>query len=112
MPIQTILIAGQWRAARSSGCFHAENPATGETLPAEYPVSTWADCDSALDAAVAAAEKLRAAPAEQIAQFLDLYAERLEARAAEIVDIAHLETGLAKAPLLWRQQHHCWIHRR
>src|SRR5579885_414260 len=100
MPIQPILIAGQWRAARSSGCFHAENPATGETLPEEYPVSTWADCDVALDAAVAAAEKLRAAPAGQIAQFLSLYADHLEARAAEIVDLGHLETALAKTPRL------------
>ena len=100
MPIQPVLIAGQWRAARSSGVFHAENPATGETLPGEYPVSAWADCNVALDAAVAAAEKLRATPAGQIAQFLSLFADRLEARATEIVDIAHLETALAKAPRL------------
>ena len=100
MPNQPVLIAGQWRAANSNGVFRAENPAAGETLPEEYPVSAWADADAALDAAVAAAGKLRDAPAEQIAQFLSLFADRLEARAAEIVDRAHLETALAKAPRL------------
>ncbi len=51
MSLQPVLIAGQWRAAVSGGTFRAENPATGETLPDEFPVSAWADCDAALDAA-------------------------------------------------------------
>ncbi len=34
MPTHPVLIAGEWRAAKASGTFCAENPATGETLPA------------------------------------------------------------------------------
>ena len=53
MPPQPVLIAGQWRLANSSGSFRAENPATREQLD-EYPISAWADCDEALQAAHAA----------------------------------------------------------
>ncbi len=95
-----VLIAGQWRAARSSETFRAENPATGEPLPAEFPVSTWADCDDALNAAIAAAATLRDAPPEQIAKFLTRFAERIEGRKAELVETAHAETALPKAPRL------------
>jgi len=100
MPTHPILIAGQWRAAKSSGTFHAENPATGEKLPDEFPISTWADCDDALNAAAEAANILRATPPEQIAKFLMRFAERIEARKNEIVETAHAETALPKAPRL------------
>jgi len=95
-----ILIAGQWRDAESATTFHAENPATGEPLPGDYPVSSWADCDAALEAAAEAAIALRAAPPEQIAEFLTRYAARIEARAGELVELAHLETALPKSPRL------------
>ena len=42
-----VLIAGEWRAAQSRASFSSENPALGEKLPGEYPVSDWADCDAA-----------------------------------------------------------------
>src|ERR1035438_10567725 len=100
MAIQPILITGEWRAAKSSGTFHAENPATGERLPDEFPVSTWADCDDALSAAAEAASILRATPPEQIATFLTRFADRIEARKTELVEIAHAETGLPKSPRL------------
>ena len=100
MSLQPVLIAGQWHAANSSGTFRAENPANGETLPDEFPVSTWADCDAALNAAAAAAGILRASPTELIAAFLTRFAERIEARKTELVEIAHAETGLPKAPRL------------
>src|SRR5262249_20117714 len=61
---------------------------------------TWADCDAALNAAVEAAKTLRAAPPEQIAQFLGGFAKRIEARKSELVETAHLETALPKAPRL------------
>lgn len=95
-----VLIAGQWRPAQAAGTFHAENPATGERLPAEFPTSAWADCDDALNAAAEAATVLRATPPEQIAKFLTRYVERIEARSAELVEIAHQETGLPKSPRL------------
>ena len=100
MSIQPVLIAGQWRAAKSSGTFRAENPATGELLPDEFPTSTWADCDDALNAAAEAAQILRATAPEQLAKFLTRYADRLEARKAEIVELAHAETALPRAPRL------------
>ena len=98
--LHPVLIAGQWRPAQSSGSFHAENPATGSPLPDEYPVSTWSDCDAALAAAAAAAPALRAAPPEQIADFLTRFATRIEQHSAPIVEMAHLETGLPKFPRL------------
>ena len=100
MPTQPVLIAGQWRAAKAGGTFHAENPTTGEKLPAEFPVSDWADCDDALDAAAEAASILRTTLPEPIAKFLTRFAERIEARKSELVETAHAETGLPKAPRL------------
>jgi NADP-dependent aldehyde dehydrogenase len=100
MPLQPVLIAGEWRAAQSSSTFRAENPATGELLPDEFPVSTWADCDAILDAAVAAAAALRAVPPEQIAAFLTRFADRIEARKTDLVAAANAETALPKSPRL------------
>ncbi|HAO81083.1 MAG TPA: ketoglutarate semialdehyde dehydrogenase, partial [Verrucomicrobia subdivision 3 bacterium] len=100
MSTQPVLIAGQWRPAQASGTFHAENPANGERLSGEYPVSTWADCDTALNAAAEAARILRATTPEQIAKFLTRFAERIEARKSEIVETAHAETALPKSPRL------------
>lgn len=100
MPTHPILIAGEWRAAKASKTFHAENPATGEQLPDEFPFSSWTDCDDALNAAAEAANVLRATPAEKIAEFLTRFADRIEARKAELVEIAHAETALPKAPRL------------
>ena len=95
-----VLLDGQWRPAQSAGLFRAENPATGEPLPDEYPISTWADCEAALAAAAKAAPALRTAPRAQIADFLTRYAARIEQRAPEIVEMANLETALPKAPRL------------
>jgi NADP-dependent aldehyde dehydrogenase len=100
MSTYPVLIAGQWRAAQSGESFHAENPVTGEALPEEFPVSAWMDCDAALSGAARAAIELRDAPPEKIAGFLQRFAERIETRAVEIVERAHLETGLAKSPRL------------
>ncbi len=100
MPTLPVLIAGQWRAAQAGGTFRAENPATGETLPDEFHVSTWADCHHALNAAAQAASLLRSTPPERIASFLTRFADRLEARKSELVESAHAETALPKAPRL------------
>jgi 2,5-dioxopentanoate dehydrogenase len=100
MSTRPVLIGGRWRAAHAAGTFRAENPATKEPLPDEYPVSGWQDCDEALEAAVAAAEQLRQTPPEAIADFLEGYAGRIEARKDELVAVAHAETGLPKAPRL------------
>lgn len=100
MTLHPVLIAGQWRPAQSTASFHAENPAVGEPLPGEYPISDWADCDDALTAATAAADILRAQPPEKRAVFLETFAARIEARKDELVEMAHAETGLPKTPRL------------
>jgi alpha-ketoglutaric semialdehyde dehydrogenase len=95
-----VLIAGDWRVATAEKTFHAENPATGEQLATEFPISEWKDCDDALAAATAAAEELRSVAPEKIAVFLEAYARNIEASAAEIVQTAHEETALPVTPRL------------
>lgn len=97
---QPILLAGRWQDAADSGTFQSETPATGQPLPEVFPVSTWSDCDRALDAAAEAASLLRCTPRARLAAMLNRFAERIEGRAAEIVEMAHLETGYPKAPRL------------
>jgi NADP-dependent aldehyde dehydrogenase len=95
-----VLIDGKWRPAKAVSTFFAVNPATGERLPGEYPMSSWDDCDAALSAAAAAADELRRTPPESIARFLTRLAERLEGSKERLVEQAHLETALAKSPRL------------
>src|SRR4051812_18084279 len=107
MPTQPVLIANHWRAANSSGSFRAENPATREPLD-EFPISTWADCDEALQAASVAFHsrwvndwppEKRYEPS-QFADFLEAYAARIEANKAAIVEMANCESGLSVSPRL------------
>ncbi|MEX1010575.1 MAG: aldehyde dehydrogenase (NADP(+)) [Balneolaceae bacterium] len=100
MAVQPILINGEWKKADAVRHFQAENPATKKPLSDEYPVSSWKDCDEALDAAVVAAEELRSLSGAKIASFLERYAERIEARADDLVEMGNAETGLAKSPRL------------
>lgn len=95
-----VLIGGKWRAACWSGSFRAENPATAQPLPDEYPISTWDDCEAALDAATAAFQELRALPTDCAADFLQTYAAAIEARADDLACIAHAETALPISPRL------------
>src|SRR5687768_115576 len=100
MSVQSVLIAGRWRPANSTSTFRAENPATREPLPDQYPISSWQDCDEALGAAAGAFEVLRSLPAERLAAFLDTFADRIESRKDEIVRMASLETALPASPRL------------
>ena len=100
MATEPVLIAGKWRTADATGVFSSENPSTCEQLRKEYPVSSWADCEAALDAASAAFKALRSMPAARIADFLERYAELIEERRDSLVEMAHEETGLPKSPRL------------
>lgn len=100
MTSEPVLLAGAWRESEKTGVFQSANPATGKTLPAHYPISSWADCETALAAAQEAFEVMRDLPGEQIAAFLEDYAARIETRADELVAMAHLETALPKTPRL------------
>ncbi|TWU02573.1 aldehyde dehydrogenase (NADP(+)) [Stieleria varia] len=97
---QPVLIAGQWRDADSTETFQATDPNKNEKLNAAFPVSKWSDCDAALDAAVAAAAELRRLPAEKIAEFLEVYADRIAAAKDALVAAAVAETGLPASPRL------------
>ena len=97
---QPILINGEWRSADASRTFQAYNPTTRQVIEDEYPVSNWSDCDAALAAAAAAAVEMRNLSGMQIAEFLEAFADRIEARKDDLVDMAHAETALPKSPRL------------
>ncbi len=95
-----VLIGGEWRQAQTFDSFQAENPATGETLEAQYPKSDWSDLDAALDAAVQAFDAMQSMPTEKIAAFLEAYADRLDAASDAICEQASMETGYPVSPRL------------
>jgi NADP-dependent aldehyde dehydrogenase len=95
-----IFVAGAWRPATAVDTFRAFDPSTGRPRDTAWPVSGWADVDAALEAATAAARTLATLPDEMRAAFLERYAARLEAKAADLVAAAHAETGLAVKPRL------------
>lgn len=97
---ESVLIAGQWRPSEASSQFQAMNPAAVETLPENYPVSSWADCDAALTAAQDAFEELKKLPTEKIAAFLEAYADLIDENMDELAEIANRETGLPVEPRL------------
>lgn len=97
---QPVLIGGKWRASTGSKTFHAMNPANRQAIPTAFPVSSWDDCDCALDAAAEAFESLRNLSGLQVSDFLERYATEIEERASAIVSQAHLESGFAVAPRL------------
>jgi alpha-ketoglutaric semialdehyde dehydrogenase len=100
MNVEQVWIAGEWRNANASSSFVAKNPATASDLSGHYPVSTWFDCDAALDAAVDASRQLRKVSGEQIARFLEGYADAAEANAEQIIAMANAETGFPVTPRL------------
>ena len=100
MTVQRVLIDGQWTISAGTSTFHAVNPRTKESLPDKYPVSPWAEVVKALDAASRAAETVRSWSGERFAAFLDRFADRIDARSADLVAIAQLETALPAQPRL------------
>lgn len=101
MVYQKVLIAGGWRDSKNPvGCFSAVNPANRQTLAEMYPVSGEDDVKEAISAGKQAAVELRKAPREKFAQFLESFADRIEASADTLVETAHLETALPEEPRL------------
>ena len=98
--MQPVLINGQWRDAQSTGSFSAFNPNTRQQLPETYPVSSWEDCDAAIEAASDAFCQLRSMDRSSISLFLETFASEIELRAEELVEMAFTETGLARSPRL------------
>ncbi len=98
--VRPVLIGGCWREANYEQTFRATDPNCNQEIGIDFPVSRWDDCDAALDAAVHAARALRSVPRDQIAQFLERYADRIEAARDTLVESAFRETGLARSPRL------------
>jgi 2,5-dioxopentanoate dehydrogenase len=103
-----VLIAGEWRQARnsdagnSSSTFTAVDPATKAPLPDVYPVSGIEDVTQACQAGLDAVDALRGMPAaaDNIANFLEDYATRIEGAADRLTQMAARETGYPVTPRL------------
>lgn len=97
---QPVLINGEWRASVGTRSFRAHNPKTREATPDSYPVSPWPEIDEAMRASARAFEQLRWISPDQIAAFLDKFADLFEERRSRISELAELETALAREPRL------------
>jgi len=101
MTVAPALINGQWQSAEASrSTFCAPNPSTGEDLSTTYPVASWDEISALLDAGLDAAKGLRSLGTDQIAAFLNAYADAIEAAKDELAELAHSETGLPVEPRL------------
>lgn len=101
MKVQPVLIDGVWKKAQSPvGSFAAINPATKKPLKENYPLSSFADIESALQASHRAASELRSIPAKKVAGFLESYADKIEKHKEALIQIASLETALPGEPRL------------
>ncbi|HIG15930.1 MAG TPA: aldehyde dehydrogenase family protein, partial [Candidatus Handelsmanbacteria bacterium] len=91
---QKVLIAGAWRDSDASGTFEPNNPSTREPTGELYPVSSLDEATEAVEAAAVASEQLQAFYPDGVASFLETFADRIEARADELVAMANTESGL------------------
>jgi len=98
MSVNKVLIDGEWRSASLEGVFSPFAPVEGKKISEEYPVSNWKDCDDALDSATLAYAELTKVSRHTIARFLECYADKILENAEKLVELAHIETGLAKSP--------------
>lgn len=85
-------VAGGWQTPGTDGALPVENPATAEVL-AHVPLSSLADVDRAVQAAVAAWPAWRATPPTERIQPLFLLKALLEAHFEEIARTITLESG-------------------
>lgn len=95
-----VLIDGEWRDADGEGTFEPRNPTAQSPTGELYPVSSLNDVEAAVRAGAAAAEEMAGLAPTVIASFLERFAERIEARADELVAMAHAESGLPASPRL------------
>ena len=98
--IQPVLVAGKWRASDAAGTFQPDNPQTREPTGETYPVSSAQEVEEVIRASHRASLELKEVPAENIARFLETYADKIEGAKQALVDKAHGESALPKAPRL------------
>ncbi|HVC29387.1 MAG TPA: aldehyde dehydrogenase family protein [Gammaproteobacteria bacterium] len=94
-----VLIAGHWQApCNVLGFFNAVAPATGKVFESMFPISGHADIEAMLEAGTRVAPILAATHPENIAIFLDTYADGIEHAGIKLCTFAHEETGLPIEP--------------
>jgi NADP-dependent aldehyde dehydrogenase len=76
------------------------NPSSGAALDDRFPVSGWPDMEQALTHAANAAEPLRHASPQLLAEVLSQYASAIEGAADALAEIAQQETALPVIPRL------------
>jgi len=97
--VAPVLLAGEWRRSLdASDGFRAEDPDRGEAFGAEFPISGERDLETAIAAASAVTEELAAADPARIADFLERYADAIEANREALAELAQRETGLPVSP--------------
>jgi succinate-semialdehyde dehydrogenase/glutarate-semialdehyde dehydrogenase len=89
---EQLLIGGHWTASESGETFDVVNPANGEIV-GSVPDGTAADVGAAIDAAAAALEGWRSAPAIERARVLRRAAETIRERKDEIAAVMTAEQG-------------------
>ena len=75
--LEPVLVAGGWRPAAVTSTYQAFDPTTAAVRNTVWPISWWADVEAALDAAAAAHAQLATRPVDDLARFLERYAQRL-----------------------------------
>ena len=98
--VHPVLLNGCWAKSQATTTFQAVNPTTEETLPGVFPVSPWDEIDAMLQIAADTSREMRGWPGSRFADFLEVYANEIEARADLLVETAHAETALPKSPRL------------
>ena len=83
---QKVLIAGQWRDSEAVGTFEPNNPSTRQPTGEVYPVSGEKEVVEAVEAAAVASEQLQAFYPDGVADFIDAFADCIEARAEPCFD--------------------------
>jgi 2,5-dioxopentanoate dehydrogenase len=92
------LFIGRERVARQQ-TFHGVNPATGEKLQPAFSSAEFGDVARACELAAAAFDTFREISNADRAKFLETIAEQIEMLGDELLERAHLETGLPLARL-------------
>ena len=99
-------IAGE-RSARGNECFAAHDPATDASLEPSYVDATSAEIDEAMTAAAAAHPDFETRGREVRARLLEAIADGLEGLGDELIERAHLESGLPAGRLTGERGRTC-----
>ena len=90
-----ILLAGEWvDGPTESPTFQPFNPSTGQPIERDFPITPLAQLEQMAMAGASAAEDMEEVDPDRIGDFLDVYADILEANRDDICAAAHEETGL------------------